>query len=111
MMTMKIKTYNQSDVGKIKIKEYNKGIDEAIIAMAQIYTLILLDKWGWSCNNAMKLAEDEVFVISTDPITGAAQDIGALAVQITVNDLASTGAEPIGIMLTVLLPENAEEKD
>ena len=59
---------------------------------------------------AMKLAEDEVFVISTDPITGAAQDIGALAVQITVN-LASTGAEPIGIMLTVLLPENAEEKD
>lgn len=60
---------------------------------------------------AMKLAEDEVFVISTDPITGAAQDIGALAVQITVNDLASTGAEPIGIMLTILLPEDAEEKD
>ena len=59
---------------------------------------------------AMKLAEDEVFVISTDPITGAAKDIGALAVQITVNDLASAGAEPIGIMLTVLLPENAEEK-
>lgn len=28
-----------------------------------------------------------------------------------MNDLASTGAEPIGIMLTVLLPENAEEKD
>ena len=60
---------------------------------------------------AMKLAEDEVFVISTDPITGAAKDIGALAVQITVNDLASAGAEPIGIMLTVLLPENAKEKD
>ena len=60
---------------------------------------------------AMKLAEDEVFVISTDPITGAAKDIGALAVQITVNDLASAGAEPIGILLTVLLPENAEEKD
>ena len=60
---------------------------------------------------AMKLAEDEVFVISTDPITGAAKDIGALAVQITVNDLASAGAEPIGIMITVLLPENAEEKD
>ena len=60
---------------------------------------------------AMKLAEDEVFVISTDPITGAAKVIGALAVQITVNDLASAGAEPIGIMLTVLLPEYVEEKD
>ena len=55
---MKIKTYTQAEVNKIKIKEYGKGIDEAKIAMAQIYTLILLDKWGWSCNNAMKLAEE-----------------------------------------------------
>lgn len=58
MVKMKIKTYTQADVDKIKIKEYSKGIDEAIIAMAQIYTLILLDKWGWSCNNVMKLAEE-----------------------------------------------------
>ena len=58
MVKMKIKTYTQADVDKIKIKEYSKGIDEAIIAMAQIYTLMLLDKWGWSCNNAMKLAEE-----------------------------------------------------
>lgn len=55
---MKIKTYTQAEVSKIKVEEYNKGIDEAIIAMAQIYTLMLLDKWGWSCNNAMKLAEE-----------------------------------------------------
>ena len=55
---MKIKTYTQADVDKIKIKEYSKGIDEAIIAMAQIYTLMLLDKWGWSCNNVMELAEE-----------------------------------------------------
>lgn len=55
---MKIKTYTQADVDKIKIKEYSKGIDEAIIAMAQIYTLMLLDKFGWSCNNVMKLAEE-----------------------------------------------------
>ena len=55
---MKIKTYTQADVDKIKIKEYGKGIDEAIIAMAQIYTLMLLDKWGWSCNNVMELAEE-----------------------------------------------------
>ena len=55
---MKIKTYTQAEVNKIKVEEYSKGIDEAIIAMAQIYTLMLLDKWGWSCNNAMKLAEE-----------------------------------------------------
>lgn len=38
---------------------------------------------------AIKLAEDETLVMSTDPITGTAKDIGTLAIQITVNDLAS----------------------
>ena len=53
----------------------------------------------------MKLAEDEVFVLSTDPITGTAKDMGELAVHVTANDLASAGAEPVGMLLTVLLPE------
>ena len=60
---------------------------------------------------AMKLAPGEVFVISTDPITGTVKDVGMLAIQITANDLASSGAEPVGVMLTVLLPEEIEEED
>ncbi len=60
---------------------------------------------------AVQLAADEVLVMSTDPITGTAKDIGTLAIQITVNDLASSGAEPIGVMLTVLLPEQVEEPE
>lgn len=60
---------------------------------------------------AVKLAPDEMFVMSTDPITGTATDIGNLAIHITMNDLASAGAEPIGVMLTILLPEDAEEAD
>lgn len=59
----------------------------------------------------MKLAEDEVFVLSTDPITGTAKDMGELAVHVTANDLASAGAEPVGMLLTVLLPESVEEAD
>ncbi|MBQ8185061.1 MAG: AIR synthase family protein [Lachnospiraceae bacterium] len=59
----------------------------------------------------MQLEPDEVFVISTDPITGTVKDIGTLAIQITANDLASSGAEPVGVMLTVLLPEQIEEAD
>lgn len=38
---------------------------------------------------AMQLAPDEVFVLSTDPITGTEKDMGTLALQITANDLAS----------------------
>lgn len=60
---------------------------------------------------AIKLEPDETFVISTDPITGTVKDIGSLSVHITANDLASAGAEPVGIMLTVLLPQNTYESD
>lgn len=60
---------------------------------------------------AIKLSPGEIFVISTDPITGTVKDVGMLAIQITANDLASSGAEPVGVMLTVLLPEEVEEAD
>lgn len=65
---------------------------------------------GEDCT-ALELSEDEVFVLSTDPITGTANDIGNLAIHITVNDLASAGAEPVGVMLTILLPEGTEEPE
>ncbi len=60
---------------------------------------------------AVKLAPDETLVMSTDPITGTAKDIGTLAILITVNDLASSGATPVGVLLTVLLPESVEEPE
>lgn len=55
--------------------------------------------------------EGEVFVLSSDPITGTTKDIGKHSVHITANDLAASGAEPVGIMLTILLtPETTEEE-
>ncbi len=60
---------------------------------------------------AIELADGELFVTSTDPITGTSHDLGSLAVHVTANDIASSGAEVIGIMLSILLPEGAEEED
>lgn len=59
----------------------------------------------------MEIDPDEVLVLSTDPITGTVNEIGTFAVHITANDIASSGAEPIGILLTVILPEDASEMD
>ena len=63
---------------------------------------------GKDCS-IIKLEPDEVMVLSTDPITGTANQIGKLAVNITANDIAASGAEMIGIMLTILLPERLRE--
>lgn len=51
----------------------------------------------------------ELCVLSTDPITGAANNIGALAVHICCNDAAACGAVPVGILTTLLLPPEADE--
>ncbi len=46
---------------------------------------------------------DEVAVLTTDPITGAQQDLGWYAVYVATNDLAACGAEPVALFLTLLL--------
>ena len=60
---------------------------------------------------ALKLNPGEIFVASTDPITGTSKDIGKLAINITANDLASSGAEPVAVMLTLMVPEYVMESD
>jgi hydrogenase expression/formation protein HypE len=65
---------------------------------------------GEDCS-ILEIGPDEVVVLSTDPITGTAKDIGTFAVNITANDIASNGAEVIGIMLSILLPDGTEEAE
>ena len=50
-------------------------------------------------------------VMSTDPITAAVDQIGKLAINISCNDIASNGVEPLGIMLTIMLPIGTTEKE
>lgn len=50
-------------------------------------------------------------VMSTDPITGTASEIGRLAVNVSCNDIASCGVEPLGIMVTLLAPPEATEAE
>lgn len=64
---------------------------------------------GEDCS-AIEVGEDEILVFSTDPITGASKGMGSLAVHITANDLASSGAEPVGILTCIILPPGTREK-
>ena len=58
---------------------------------------------------AMKLEAGEVCVFSSNPVTGAGKIQGQLAICSAVNNLAASGAEAVGVMMTVLLPENFKE--
>ena len=50
-------------------------------------------------------------ILSTDPVTAASENIGHIAYHININDIATTGATPLGIMVTILAPPSAELSD
>lgn len=59
----------------------------------------------------IKLAEGEIIVCSVDPITVSSSDAPSLAIQVTANDLASSGAEPVAVLISILLPPSCEEEE
>ena len=52
---------------------------------------------------------DKVLIAKANPITGAEEKIGWLAVHINANDVAARGADPIWYLSIVLLPEGSDE--
>lgn len=52
-----------------------------------------------------------ICAMTTDPITGVSRNQGVLGVHVSLNDLAAYGAEPIGLMLTLMAPPNGRYED
>lgn len=50
---------------------------------------------------------DRLAVYKSDPITFASDHIGYYLVQVNANDVATTGARPLWLLVTLLLPEKA----
>lgn len=48
-------------------------------------------------------------VLSTTPVTAPAEKISLYAIHTALNNVAAAGAEPMGVMLSILLPETTEE--
>lgn len=55
--------------------------------------------------------KDNICVMSTDPITGTVNEVGRLAVHVSCNDIAASGSEPLGIMVTLLAPPDSTEDE
>jgi len=53
---------------------------------------------------------DKSLIVSMDPITGAIERIGWLAVNINANDVATFGVEPAFFSSCILLPKSADRK-
>ena len=54
---------------------------------------------------------DKVIVAATDPITGAIEDVGWLAVHANANDIATFGVPPRWFLATVMIPNGYRPED
>jgi len=95
---MKIGKLSETVLLRSVLKQINHRRDEVIVGPAL----------GQDCA-VLSLEEDEVFTLSSDPITGTVKDLGSHSIHITANDLAASGAEPVGVMLTIMLPSKTRE--
>lgn len=95
------------DIGKVP----NSVLTELIInkIKANRKEILIRPKIGEDCC-AVDFGKD-VCVLSSDPITGAINEVGRLAVHVSCNDVASCGAEPLGLLITILAPDGTGEKD
>jgi hydrogenase expression/formation protein HypE len=95
------------EIGKLKASDLEKLVFKNI---KHRRPEILTDpKIGGDC--AVLDFGDKVAYISSDPITGATEELGKLAVNINCNDIATAGIEPVGLMLTILAPEGTKPQD
>ncbi|MDO5725543.1 MAG: AIR synthase family protein [Tissierellia bacterium] len=88
------------EIGKIP----NQILEETVLNKLKIKRTEMLKTAGVGEDAAVADFGDNLIVMSVDPITGAAENIGALAVHISCNDIATEGAEPVCLLCSLLLP-------
>lgn len=61
--------------------------------------------------SAVELEEDEVFVVSTDSFVDSKSSALEISIYSALNNIATSGAEPVAITLGAFLPEEIEESE
>lgn len=95
------------EVGKIS----NKDLEEIIFDKIKNPRVEVIQKSGLGIDAGILNFAGDDFVISTDPITGASKGLGRLAVNVSANDIATEGADPVALLLTILMPPKSDLKE
>lgn len=83
------------------------GMLAGLLARAPVSDPRVIQGPGVGLDCAVIDAGDRYLVFKSDPITFATDEIGEYLVQVNTNDVATTGALPRWLLVTLLLPENA----
>lgn len=95
---MKVGKISEAALCRSVLKQLKSKREEVILSPAV----------GEDCS-AIKLEAGEAVVLSSNPVIGSGKLYGALAIYSAVNNVAASGAEPVGAVVNLLLPENFKE--
>lgn len=95
------------EIGKLKTDLLEKYIFDELVSNREE----VLMGGGTGLDNAVMDFGGDLIVASTDPITGASKNLGSLAINISVNDVSCQCADPVGVLMTLLIPPTAELDD
>ena len=90
-------------IGKLKTELLEKYIFNSLSSNRDEVVI----RGGVGLDNAVMDFGGDLIVASTDPITGATKNIGSLAINVSVNDVSCQCADPVGVLMTVLIPPSA----
>lgn len=58
----------------------------------------------------ISLNDEDMFVLSTDPVSGTVEEVGTKAIHKTCNNIVCHGGDMIGVMVSILLPNKSGEQ-
>ncbi|ABP67589.1 AIR synthase related protein domain protein [Caldicellulosiruptor saccharolyticus DSM 8903] len=93
-------------IGKIPIEILKEHVFDQKIERSDI-----LLAPGIGEDSAAVDVKSDIAVITMDPITAAGSMSGYLSVVVVCNDLAAAGAEPIGVLCTILMPPESSQEE
>lgn len=97
---MKIGKISESVLKRSVLKQITNRRDEVMIGAGI----------GEDCA-ILSFREDEAVTLTVDPITAPTFENAAYGVYAATNDIAASGAEPVGILVSILLPESTSEPE
>src|SRR6056297_2100640 len=95
------------EIGKLP----NKLLEEIVISNIRTKRDEVIERAGVGKDCAVIDYGDNYCVISSDPITGASENIGKIAVNVACNDIGAAGAEPNEHLMTILAPKGTAQRE
>lgn len=95
------------EIGKVS----NNDLEKYVFKNINSHRKEVLTKSSIGIDTAVLDFNGDLIVTSVDPITGANKNLGYLAINISVNDVSCQGADPVGVLISILLPAESKLED